>query len=326
MYSHVQRSHHVLTQFGDLHVIAVCFNPMRFMSRYFLFKEFVYRAMGAGAIVHVAEAAYGERPNECMDHGQASNWKFRTDQEVWNKEAMINAAVSKLPSDWKYVAWIDADVDFTNPHWVMETVQQLQHYCVVQMFHTALDLDPKNEVVNKFKGYIATHLENSSEPDCATPDYYYVKKGKKQGFWHPGYAWACRREAWDTMGGLLDINIVGGGDHQMAKGLFGQAEKAIPADSTEGYHNAVMAWQSHAARLNQDIGFVPGTLLHYYHGQKARRRYFDRWKILTDNDFDPRIDLRRDWHGLWQLAGNKPKLRDDLRAYFRGRQEDSTDI
>jgi hypothetical protein len=36
--------------------------------------------------------------------------------------------VARLPNDWKYVAWVDADVNFTNPHWVRVTVQQLQHY------------------------------------------------------------------------------------------------------------------------------------------------------------------------------------------------------
>jgi hypothetical protein len=50
--------------------------------------------------------------------------------------------------------------------------------------------------------------------------------------------------------------------------------------------------------------------------------YCDRWKILRDNDYDPSTDIVRDWQGVWQLAGNKPRLRDDIRAYFRTRNED----
>jgi hypothetical protein len=109
----------------------------------------------------------------------------------------------------------------------------------------------------------------------------------------------------------------------MANALYGRAAKAIPFKSTSSYRDAVLGWQSHALRLNQNVGFVPGTLLHYWHGSKAQRGYFDRWKILADNKFDPITDLRRDWQGLWQLAGNKPRLRDDLRAYFRMRNEDN---
>jgi hypothetical protein len=103
-------------------------------------------------------------------------------------------------------------------------------------------------------------------------------------------------------------------------------QAGIPFESTQGYRNAVLAWQEQASRLNQNIGFVPGTIMHYWHGKKSTRGYFNRWEILARNQFDPVTDLRRDWQGLYQLAGNKPQLRDDLRAYFRSRQEDSIDM
>jgi hypothetical protein len=322
MYSHVQRAHHVLTKFGKLHVVTVCFNPMRFVSRYNLFREFRERCKAAGAEVHIAEASFGERPHEVRNDVQDQDFKFRIRDELWQKEALINATVARLPSDWKYVAWIDGDVGFTDHNWVQETIQQLQHFAIVQMFHTAVDLDAQGNITNTFKGFPASWLENRNEPDTACSDYYYHGKGKK-GYWHPGYAWACTRQAWDAMGGLLDINVVGGGDHQMCRALYGGAAKAIPFKSTVPYRNAVLGWQTHAMRLQQNVGFVPGTLLHYWHGHKAARGYFDRWKILADNKFDPIKDLRRDWQGLLQLAGNKPQLRDDLRRYFRMRQEDS---
>jgi flagellar basal body-associated protein FliL len=47
---------------------------------------------------------------------------------------------------------------------------------------------------------------------------------------------------------------------------------------------------------------------------------------LIDNDFDPEVDIVKDANGLWKLAGNKPKLRDDLRKYFSQRNEDGIDI
>ncbi len=322
VYSHVQRAAHLLSDYGQLHVIAICFNPMRFTSRYTLFQEFRERAKHAGAVVHIAEASFGERPHEVVDDkGETSKTTFRITDELWHKESIINSTVSKLPTDWKYVAWIDADVAFTNPFWVQETIQQLQHYPVVQMFHTAVDLDAQNMPIQTFKGFPASAIENPNAPQ--EPEYYYYHGRGKIGYWHPGYAWACTRAAWNVFGGLLDINIVGGGDHQMAHGFYGRYAKTIPFKSTRAYRNAVVGWQYHASKLAGNVGFVPGSLLHYWHGPKHKRGYFDRWRILADNKYDPIKDVRRDWQGLLQLAGNKPKLRDDLRAYFRKRQEDA---
>jgi len=68
---------------------------------------------------------------------------------------------------------------------------------------------------------------------------------------------------------------------------------------------------------------VPGTIMHHWHGPKAARGYATRWQIMTDNQYDPHTDLKKDWQGVIRLTDKKPKLRDDCRAYFRRRNEDS---
>jgi len=75
-----------------------------------------------------------------------------------------------------------------------------------------------------------------------------------------------------------------------------------------------------------DVGLVPGLALHHWHGAKADRRYGSRWRVLTRNQFDPDTDLRHDGQGLIQLAGNKPRLRDELRTYFAARNEDANTL
>ena len=55
---------------------------------------------------------------------------------------------------------------------------------------------------------------------------------------------------------------------------------------------------------------------------RMHRRYILRWQILQRHAFDPEADIIRDSQRLYQLAGNKIGLRDDLRAYFRARDED----
>jgi hypothetical protein len=89
---------------------------------------------------------------------------------------------------------------------------------------------------------------------------------------------------------------------------------------------SVRQWQERAAGLKQNIGYVENHAIHHFHGSKVFRAYGERWKILRENNYDPATDLMKDWQGIWQLAGNKPKLRDEIRAYFRARNEDDRSL
>jgi len=329
MYSHLPNARHTVKRLNSpLHVIAVVFNPLRFQSRYNLYKAFEeHCCCNKDVRLSVVELAFGDRPFEVTQRDNPRHIQFRTFDELWHKERMINEAVGRLPHDWEYVAWVDADVTFLNPDWAHETLQQLQHYMVVQMFTHAVDLGPNMEPTEMFEGFASSYLmgrqtlpklSGVGTSGGGSGYGYYAKH------WHPGYGWAYRREAWDMLGGMLDINIVGGGDHQMAYGLLGRINETIPIGSTQQYTKMIRNWQTGAKKLQKDIGAVPGTLAHHFHGKKINRGYYNRWKILTENKFDPILDLSRDWQRMYTLAGNKIALRDQLRAYFRARNEDAT--
>jgi len=129
----------------------------------------------------------------------------------------------------------------------------------------------------------------------------------------------------ETVGGLLDICILGSGDHHMAVGLAG---RDIPhPDTIQGgsvYRMAIRSWQDRAASLTHNIGYVEGHAIHHYHGPKTCRGYGWRPRVLRAHDFDPYRDLFRDAQGIYQLTPEKPALRDDIRAYFRSRNEDAS--
>jgi hypothetical protein len=95
---------------------------------------------------------------------------------------------------------------------------------------------------------------------------------------------------------------------------------------SKAYLESVLRWQARAASLKQNIGYVENHAIHYFHGSKTSRAYGSRWRVLRDNDYDPRTDIARDWQGVFQLTGNKPRLRDQIRAYFRDRNEDSPEL
>jgi hypothetical protein len=303
-----------------LHVIAVVSNPVRYSSRYELFRKF-QADMAKEPLVelHIVEQGFGRRPFEIIDQANPKHVGVRTYEEIWHKENMINIGVQRLPSDWKYVAWIDADIKFQRDDWVTETLQQLQHYMVVQMWQTAIDLGPYNEALQPMhEGFVSVYL--SGKKVITKSPYGYGFLG------HPGYAWAMRREAWDALGGLYEHGILGAGDHMMAFGLIGVNN--VPPQMSPNYIKSAQDWVDRAKlHIHRDIGFVPGSITHYYHGTKANRGYASRWKILQDAQFDPLVDIKKDWQGLYQLdmdgSARMIKLRDDIRAYFRSRNEDS---
>lgn len=299
---------------AKLYVVTPIINPCRYNSRYKLYRDFEKMVNDSGAILHTVEVAFGNRPHIITEKDNPRHVQLRTSTEVWHKENMINLAIAELPVDWEYVAWIDADVSFARHDWVSETINQLQHYSVVQMFSVAHDLTPDHEAFQRHYGFAYSYWNN-------------LKGNKDYSNWHPGFAWAARRDAIDHLGGLIDYAILGAGDRHMAFGLIGRMKETIPSKMSGGYAQELLLWEERAEKnIRRNVGYVPGLLLHHWHGKKRDRRYRERWEILVSNNYDPDLDLKKDWQGLWQLSDRSMELRDDIRRYFRSRNEDSIDF
>lgn len=317
MHGRVQPPHHFKKPEAVLDVITMISNPVRWHSRYRLFKHFEKHMLATPHVrFHVAEIAFGERPFEVTCASNPNHLQLRTQDELWHKENALNLLVQKLPSDWKYVAWIDADVEFLTHQetWAMEAIQQLQHYKIIQMFSQALDRDPRGHVMHTHKGFVASYLAD-------------LPFTRQYGGWHPGYGWAYTRDAWNAIGGMLDFAILGSGDDHMAKSLIGKGLDSLPSGLHPNYVAMVEAWQHNAlATIKKDIGYLDALIGHQYHGPKNERKYWGRWDIAKpldqDGGFNPMTDIKRDWQGLYQLTERSTCRRDKLRAYFRQRNED----
>jgi hypothetical protein len=298
------------TNKAKLYVIAVVSNPARFERRYQLFNEFCERMKHEKQVELITiELQQGSRP-----FSTESKIKLRTDHELWYKENLINIAVRHLPSDWEYMAWIDADLDFQNKDWVHETINQLQTYKVVQLFSHCIDLGVKHETLQVHTGIMYAYSNG---------EVYSNSQQKYGNYFHVGYAYAMTREAYDSIGGLLDFAILGSGDNHMALALLGIVDLSLNKKLHPNYIQLCKIFQERCERhIKRNVGFVHGTILHYYHGEKASRQYQTRWQILVDNKFDPLTDIYKDSTGLWVLDDKNIKLRDDIRRYFRTRNED----
>lgn len=75
--------------------------------------------------------------------------------QIRHKENMVNLGIYRLlPSDWKAVAWIDADVEFESGTWVLDTLKVLNGYKdVVQVFSHFVDMDHDESTLGVFSSF-----------------------------------------------------------------------------------------------------------------------------------------------------------------------------
>jgi hypothetical protein len=301
-----------------LDVVTTYFNPMRWESRSRLHKAFEQHMLDSGVRLTTVEVAFGDRPWELPDDPRINRVRVRTNSLCWTKESAVNIGISRLPEDWKYVAWIDGDVFFRKPGWAAETVHALQLFHIIQPWEQCYDLGPNDEHIKIHNSFCRQYHK-----DPITTQ----KMGKGYTFAHPGYAWAASRSAIDQLGGLIDIGVLGAGDHHMALSLIGKSCISVPGKIHPNYLSSIKRWERRAMQhIRGALGYIPFNIEHRWHGRPKQRQYIDRWQILVRHGFDPVEDIKRNTFGLIELAGNKPRMEHDIYKYFASRNEDSNTI
>jgi hypothetical protein len=323
MFEHIVNhiKHKCVRSEETLHVIGVITNPVRFNSRYRLFKRWVKEMLDTPNVtLHVVEGVYGDRHPECKpENGEYSYKAFHIHSEIWLKENLINLGVRYLlPKNWKYMAWVDCDVSFRNHNWATETLHQLQHYKIVQPWSDAVDLTFDGGIHKHFQSF--GYLCAKRIPQAPSGNNPYNHK-----YGHTGFAWACTRYFYENIEKLLDFAILGAGDNHMAWACLGKVIDTMNPEVTDGYKHAAKAWQTKAKyACGAHVGYTPGRIEHHFHGPKTRRQYWSRWRILVKYKFDPLKDLKYDAHGILKLKG-KTELEQAIMHYNRERLEDSVE-
>jgi hypothetical protein len=301
-----------------LNVIIVISNPCVYATRYRLANEFIKRMEmehNEEVNLYVVELAYGNQLHHVAKKGNPNHLQLRTNSApLWHKENMINIGIKKLlPKNWKAVAWIDADIEFDSPTWVSDTLKILNgHKDIVQLFSHAVDMDKDEDPMTIFSSF-----------------GFQYSKGRKYGgtgpkFWHPGFAWAMTRNAYEQVGGLYDLSVLGSGDHNMAQALIRNAKNSVNKDVSKEYKESVLGWQKLVKTIR--LGYVPGVVRHYFHGTKQNRKYNERWQILVKHQYNPLTHVKYDNDGLLVPTTDCPQgLLDDIMKYFLERNEDDRD-
>ncbi|OOZ42793.1 hypothetical protein [Solemya elarraichensis gill symbiont] len=318
----------------SLWVITSFFNPTGHRWRLECLHAFRHH-LGAPLVV-IELALPGQ---ECLSSDDADKViTISGDPKIWQKERLLNIALKQLPPEAEYVAWIDCDIVFDRPEWIDQTIELLNSgKQFVQPFDTVFRL-PKIESAEMYSIdalRAATPVSHKPSFGWALHEGNYSTKSittgqgdagnglninKAYGVTH-GVAWAAHRDQLCKVG-LYDACIIGGGPSAMAMAIIGEPELLIQKrPMSEAHYQHYLKWASsfNQNRVN-DIGFIPGTAFHLWHGPYENRRYHDRHFKLKELGFNPQTDIELAENETWRWNPNSVALRMAIDEYFSSRQ------
>ena len=333
-----------------LYVVTAISNIQGYKSRYKLYENFSkYLDKFENVTLYTVELAYRGAPFVVTQADNPHHVQIRGDQPFWHKENLLNIGFKHLPPEAKYVAWLDADIEFLDPNWAENTINLLDKTPVIQMFSRCRDLGPSDEVLYEVPSFMA-YLPDLRDNLFRDRSKLRIHRPSSQGKVlhnleytsllppaalqpNPGMAWAARRDFLDQIGGLIDWCVISPGDWHMACcfaeliNTFIDRKICYSHKLSQGYQNRLREHQARcSALLDAPAGMLEGRIAHHWHGSRVNRGYGPHWDILLNNDFDPDLDLTLDSHGLYRVRPFREKLLQDVLDNLNGRQEDSTSL
>ncbi len=222
---------------------------------------------------------------------------------MFHKENLWNVLANKIPSKFRKLIFLDADIVFTNPNWYEETSNRLEEFDVIQPFEYAIwqgkygNLEMSNPCSAQFIG-LNDKLDFSK---C-----------------HPGFAWAMNRTIFSDMGGFFENQVLGAGDALFAMAL--NKNKLSVGDY--GYHSSLInnynKYLENVSNLDVSVDYLEYcNAIHLYHGSIDNRNY-------ENKKYPKNIQLIKRKDGILEWNSNNIKENNRImQNYFNSRKEDS---
>jgi hypothetical protein len=239
--------------------------------------------------------------------------RVRATDVMWQKERLLNIAISQLPSKCQKVAWLDCDILFQNPAWLLQASRLLDNFALVQPFQKVIYMEKGDR---SGSGDLARSVESFGSVFSSGSVNH-----MGGGFWdhgHTGFAWAARRDLFARLG-LYDACVAGDGDHMIAHASYGDWDGPCVHRSIIGsrHREHFQKWAAEFYRAAEGrITYAPGALLHLWHPKSLK-------SILRKNlsDFDPAVDIKVGAGGALEWNSDKPELHRSLREYFGSKKK-----
>jgi hypothetical protein len=247
--------------------------------------------------------------------------QLRGGDVMWQKERLLNVAISRLPDECDYVAWLDCDVAFGRSDWVSAAIRKLDRTTVCQLFRSVHHLARDATSIGRETSFLCQDSLAYALASGLVTSVTAVVNGDG-GTMKRGHAWCARREL-IAAHGLYDRNVLGGGDSLLVHAAAGLAEEVIVRHGMAPAHaDDYRRWAARFGRAVSAIGYIDGDIFHLWHGDLRRRHYRMRQRILSSCGYDPATDIALDAEGCWRWCSPKPELHRLVREYFEQRDED----
>lgn len=311
-------SKHSYAPAHDMAIITCFFNPAGYRVRkdnYDCFRRWITKG---NLYLFTVEATFEESPPELGEYNNVLVVRGGNAHVLWQKERLLNLALRQVPEKYTKIAWLDCDVIFENPAWAPLASELLDDFAVIQPFERLVRLK---------RGLLRDDGECEEKVGFG---YLFAKNplsckiGRFHHHGHTGIAWAARRDLLNESG-FYDVLVSGSADHFMAHAfsdtLYSPCFDRIRDTPLFG---DFARWAANVSRIcARSMSYLPGTVLHLWHGSKENRRYRTILRELMEFDFDPALDLTTDAvTGLHRWSGTKPALRKWGSQYFWDRKED----
>ncbi len=172
------------------------------------FKKTVAALEAHGMRCNVAEVCKpGQSPIELPP--TVKRLCFTSDEPLFFKENLWNIAARNLATSEKLL-FCDGDISFeqhdldSSRDFAKQIEDELQRADIIQPFDVAVWLN---------------HLGQPYQTARSSAEALMTKQIPNPGSFHPGFAWAMTREAFEAIDGFFELNVVGSGDLSLAFAL-----------------------------------------------------------------------------------------------------------
>jgi hypothetical protein len=255
---------------------------------------------------------------ECVFNGAApqipdATMILHSNSYMFYKEQLINKLETVIPEQYTKLVCIDGDILFDTPDWIDQISVKLDTDDIIQPFSQACWLTPDNTKIRSKKPSYALGLVQK-------------RLGPKRSIhmFHPGFAWAFKRDIFRKIGGFFSHAIVGNGDMLFVFNFFKDEVPPYWVDEVLRTRFILDSWPAYNANFRSvkpKVGYLDNKALHLFHGVRQNRQYTTRYKSiahLLTGSWDEEVTVNKD--GLFEFKN--PKVSEGVLEYFKRRNED----
>jgi hypothetical protein len=293
-------------------VLLVYFNACSYKNLERNLRLTYQSLVGAEIPVFLVEHLFKDQKPIFPENG-TTIFNTRSDSYMFYKENLLNWLMPKVPTQFTKFYMIDCDLIFSSPTWYDDVSTLLDTHDVVQPFQDAIWLksDLKTVDLKRLGIVYGNHLG----------------RDLNLSLYHPGFAWAFRREFIEPIG-IFDLNILGSGDSILASSIiqnntidtiFNKYLKLLEEYFKNYYESFNNTRQTY---YKQDV-------YHLWHGNQSNRwtsknRYEQFQDLCKNNNIREKGDLfQENSYGIYEYKESiGEEFNKILLDYFQSRDED----